>query len=184
MDHIDGLDHSYETLSKLVADLTQTSLAAPTPCSDWDARTLLNHVCGVGRMFTLVNAGRPAGPDAGDLVGDDPAAAVAAVARDNVASWRAPGALHGERTYPFGTFPAPAALLVNLTEVVVHAWDLARATDQLAVPDPDLARVLYEFWAAVPLDDARERGAFGAPIPVADSAPFAELLLAHLGRQP
>jgi uncharacterized protein (TIGR03086 family) len=182
MDQIEGLERSYETLSKLVADVTPTSLAAPTPCPDWNTRTLLNHVCGAGRMFTLVNAGQTAGPDAGDLIGDDPTAAVAAVARDNIASWRAPGGLDGERTYPFGTFPAPAALLINLTEVAVHAWDLARATDRPASIDPDLASVLYEFWAAVPLDDARKRGAFGAPIPIAGTAPFAERLLAHLGR--
>lgn len=59
-DHVGGLERSCETLSKLVADVTPTSLAAPTPCPDWDTRALLNHVAGAGRMFTLVNAGQAA----------------------------------------------------------------------------------------------------------------------------
>jgi uncharacterized protein (TIGR03083 family) len=93
-------------------------------------RALLNHVLGAGRMFTLANAGHQVGPDAGDLLGADPAAAIPHGATDNVEAWRRPGALDGDRTYPFGTFPAPAALLLNVTEVVMHGWDLANATGQ------------------------------------------------------
>jgi uncharacterized protein (TIGR03086 family) len=182
MNHIDNLDHSYERLGKLVASLDRSAMTAPTPCPDWDVRALLNHVLGAGRMFTLVNAGRKVGPDAGDLVSDDAIAAVATMRKDNVSSWNAPGGLDGDRTYPFGTFPAPAALLVNLTEVVVHAWDLARATDQDATIDPTMATTLWRFWSAVPLDEARASGAFGPVVATPEDAPAAQRLLGYLGR--
>lgn len=57
MDHTDSLEHAYEDLAKLVANVDANHLAAPTPCPEWDARALLNQVLGAGRMFTLANAG-------------------------------------------------------------------------------------------------------------------------------
>ncbi len=182
MDPVDQLDHAYVHLGKLVTELSPPALSAATPCPGWDVRALLNHVLGAARMFTLVNAGHAAGPDAGDLLGDNPVGAVTTIAADNVASWRNPGGLDGQRTYPFGTFPAAAALLVNLTEVVVHAWDLARATGQGWTIDATVASVLDGFWAAVPLDEARARGAFGPAVTTSSDAPAAARLLAYLGR--
>ena len=184
MNHADNLERSYDDLTKLVAGLVAGQLDAPTPCAGWDVRSVLNHVLGAGRMFTLVNAGQAVGPDAGDVVGDDPAAAIASVAAENVASWRRAGARDGDRTYPFGTFPAPAALLLNLTEVVVHSWDLAKATDQDATIDPQLAADLFAFWEPIPLDAHRASGAWGPPVAGPTSASMADRLLGHLGRQP
>lgn len=184
MDNTDSLERSYERLATLVGNLAPTQLTSPTPCPEWNVRALLNHVLGAGRMFTLVNAGHQVGPDGGDLLGADPAAAVAEGAKHNVEAWRRSGALDGERTYPFGTFPAPAALLLNLTEVVVHAWDLAKSTSQDPIIDPHAAAALYDFWEPIPLDPLRAAGAFGPPVHVGSTAPVAHRLLGHLGRTP
>lgn len=184
MDHVDSLELSYDWLAKLVANLTATELVAATPCPDWNVRAVLNHVVSAARMFTLVNAGEAAVLDTGDLLGEDPAASLAAVARDHVESWRRAGALDGDRSYFFGTFPAPAALLVNLTEVVVHGWDLATATDQDRAIDPQVARALNDFWQPIPLDPHRASGAFGPQIPIDTTAPATDRLLGYLGRQP
>lgn len=184
MDHTDLLERAYARLDSLAAELTPMQLAAATPCPEWDVRALLNHVLGAGRMFTLVNAGHHVGPDAGDLVGADPSSAIAEEAKNNVDAWRQPGALDGDRTYPFGTFPAPAALLLNITEVVVHTWDLAKATDQDPTIDPDVATVVYDFWEPIPLDPMRASGAFGPPIQVEATASRSHRLLGYLGREP
>ena len=77
-------------------------------------------------MFTLVNQGHAADEDAGDVIGDDAGLAVTAAAKENLVSWRQPGALDGDRSYFFGTFPASGAAMLNLGEVVVHNWDVAR----------------------------------------------------------
>jgi uncharacterized protein (TIGR03086 family) len=184
MDHTDLLERAYTRMASLAAELSPGQLDASTPCPEWDVRALLNHVLGAGRMFTLVNAGHPAGPEAGDLLGADPVSAVNDEAKKNVDAWRQPGALDGDRTYPFGTFPAPAALLLNLTEVVVHTWDLAKATDQDSTIDPGIAAAVYKFWEPIPLDPMRASGAFGPSIQVEIAASPADRLLGYLGREP
>ena len=184
MDHTDLLERAYARLESLAAALTPMQLDAATPCPEWDVRALLNHVLGAGRMFTLVNAGQHVGPDAGDLIGADPSSAIAKEAKNNVDAWRQPGALDGDRTYPFGTFPAPAALLLNITEVVVHNWDLAKATGQDPTIDPDVATVVHDFWEPIPIDPMRASGAFGPPIQVEATASRSHRLLGYLGREP
>ena len=81
---------------------------------------MLNHLVGALWMFTLVNQGQAAGEDAGDVVGEGAAGAVATATKANLATWTRPGAFDGERSYSFGTFPARAAALINLEEAVVH----------------------------------------------------------------
>src|SRR4051812_39172516 len=117
-----ALEGAYDRAATLVDGLSPGQLEALTPCAGWDVRATLNHTLGAARMFTLANEGRSAGEDAGELVGDDPRAALAEVAAANLASWRRPGSFDGERSFPFGTFPASAAALMNLSEVIVHTW--------------------------------------------------------------
>jgi len=159
-------------------------LDRPTPCEKWDVRAVLNHLVGITWMFTLANQGELAGEGEGDLIGDDPSAALAAASEANLASWRAGGAFDGDRTYPFGTFPAPAAALVNLEEVVVHTWDLARATGQDPAVDPAIAQLVFDFCRSIPLDDFRAHGAFGPEVTVPATAPVTSRLVALLGRAP
>jgi uncharacterized protein (TIGR03086 family) len=184
MDGITALDRSYAQAAKLVANLGSDQLSAGTPCAGWDVATLLNHTFGAGWMFTLVNQGQSVGGDAGDVIGGDPAGALEKLATANLASWRQPGALEGDRTYPFGTFPAGAGLMINLGEVVLHGWDLAKATGQDSTIDPELAAVVYGFYRELSLDEYRAHGAFGPDIYVPETAPTADRLLGYLGRQP
>lgn len=93
-----------------------------------------------------------AGEDAGDVIGDDPMHALAVTSAANLASWRQPGALDGDRTYPWGTFPARAGLVINVGEVALHAWDLAKPTGQSADIDADVAQVIYDFYRRIPMD--------------------------------
>jgi uncharacterized protein (TIGR03086 family) len=182
MDGVIALERAYGQLQKLVAPLGSADLVAPTPCADWDVRAMLNHTLGTAWMFVLVNQGRSAGEDAGDVVGDDPLVAVNATADANLASWREPGALDGDRAYPFGTFPAPAGLMINLGEIVLHAWDLAKATGQDASLDPEVAHAVEDFYRHVPVEVLRGHGVFGAEISVPDDAPAQDRLLAFFGR--
>ena len=183
-DPINALERSYDQLAKVVANLSPDQLALPTACPDWDVRALLNHTLGGGLMYALVNDGQVAGEDQGDVASDDPVGAVARTAEVNLASWRAAGALEGERTYPWGTFPAGAGLLINLGEIAVHAWDLAQATGKRATIDEDTAWLVYDLYANVPMDDLRANGVYGPEIPVPDTAPIADRLLGLLSRQP
>ena len=147
-------------------------------------RALLDHILGGAVMYVAANDGLLVGEDGGAIVGEDPSLAVAEVAAANLASWRQPGALEGERTYPFGTFPAPAGLVSNIGEVALHAWDVAKATGQEAHLDPDVAALVLDLYTHVPMDDLRAHGVYGPEIAVPDSAPVSDRLLGFLSRQP
>jgi uncharacterized protein (TIGR03086 family) len=184
MDAVEALERSHRHLAATVGNISAEALSTSSACEEWDLRTLLNHNLGAGWMFTLANRGESVPEDGGDLVGDDHVAACAAVAEANLASWRAQGALEGERAFPFGTFPAPMALLINVGEVAVHAWDLAKATGQDATIDPEVAELLLGFYGSIPLEEFRAHGAFGPEVEVEPTAPAADRLLGLLGFQP
>jgi uncharacterized protein (TIGR03086 family) len=184
VDLTSALDTSYSQTAGLVAHLGDDDLAAPSPCAGWDVRALLNHLLGATWMFTLVNQGQAAGEDAGDVIGADPLLAVTTAAKENVASWGRPGSFDGERSYPFGTFPAQGAAMFNLGEVVVHNWDLARSTRQDLTIDPGLVAMVDGFCRSIPLDEFRAHGAFGPEVESAESASPTDRLMALLGRRP
>src|SRR5664280_385370 len=169
MDVISALEQSYDQTAKLVAGLTPAELDAPSPCAGWDVRATLNHMLGATWMFTLVNQA---------------SLAVTAAAKENLASWRQPGAFEGDRTYFFGTFPATGAAMLNLGEVVVHNWDVAKATGQELVIDPAVGQMIYDWGVSIPLDDFRDHGAFGPEVAVPASASIVDRLVGLLGRQP
>jgi len=178
-----ALDDSYVHATKVIAGIDTRQLALPSPCAQWDVRATLEHLIGATWMFTLVNQGQAVGEDARGTGDDDPVVALTDAAAADVASWRAPGAFDGDRTYPFGTFPADAGAMMNLSEVIVHTWDIATALGADATIDPAIAEMLYQFYRPMSLDPYRAHGAFGAEVVVDMGAPPAERLLALLGRR-
>ena len=146
-------------------------------------RGLLNHVLGGAVMYAAANDGTTTGEDQGDLVRDDPVGALARIAAASLASWREPGALDGDRTYPWGTFPATAGIISNLGEVALHTWDAGEALGQPAQIDPGVARLVYDFYRQVPMEHLRANGVYGPEIQVPVAAPLQDRLLALLGRQ-
>jgi len=181
---VTALERSYEELESVVVGLSEIDLALPTNCPEWDVRGLLNHVLGGALMYIGVNRGERLGEDAGDVVGDNPSAAVARIAAANFASWRSPGALDGERVYPWATVPAPWGLIINVGEVALHAWDIAKATGRPADIDPDVAQVVFDFYRHVPMDGMRAGGVYGRELEAAESASIQDRLLCFLSRQP
>jgi uncharacterized protein (TIGR03086 family) len=181
---ITALERAYDDLARVVAGLDGPDLERATDCGGWDVRALLDHTLGTAVMFTLVNAGLAAGEDAGDVVADDPAGALARTSVDNLASWRRDGAQDGERTYPWGTYPAGVALRINVSEIAIHSWDLARATGQEARLDAGVAQIVYDLYRQIPMDGLRAKGVFGAEIAARGSATVQERLLGLLGRKP
>jgi uncharacterized protein (TIGR03086 family) len=184
MNAIEALGRGYEHLITTATNIAADELAKPSNCDQWDLRALLNHIVGGGWMFTFANQGKAVGEDAGEMVGDDHIRACVELATANVASWRGPDALKGERAFPFGTFPAPMTLLINVGEITVHAWDLANSTGQEATIDPDAAELLLDFYLSIPLDEFRAHGAFGPEVENDPAAPAADRMLGLLGFQP
>src|SRR6266496_368210 len=102
-------------------------ISAPTPCTDWTVRQLVNHLIGMNRVFAALLADQPPPPrPSADHVEDDPAGAY----RDSAAALRAafgrPGVL--ERTYhgPLGTATGAERLQIRHYDLLAHGWDLAQ----------------------------------------------------------
>jgi uncharacterized protein (TIGR03086 family) len=96
-----------------------------------------------------------------------------------VEAWREPAAWQGEATVGGLTLPAATTAAVVTDELVVHGWDLARATGQPYEPDPVLVQAALGF--AEQFADM-EGGPFGPSVATPADAPAFDRLLAHAGR--
>ena len=68
-------------------------------------------------------------------------------------------------------------------ELVIHGWDLARATGQEYAPDEGALRMAHGFLAAAE-DKERGEGIFGPVVPVREDAPLLDRALGLSGRDP
>jgi uncharacterized protein (TIGR03086 family) len=187
MDMLEMYERALERTGKTVAGTSRDQFSDPTPCSDWDVETLLNHIIGGCLTFAAGAEGRRV--DAmGEprLTGQDHVTAYENAARAALAGFRTPGALERDFTLPWGDSPGSAALGLALADAAVHGWDLARATGQDATIDDDIAEALYAMTTQMmePTGRFPRMTAFKEPIEVGDDATPAEKLLAYLGREP
>jgi uncharacterized protein (TIGR03086 family) len=173
--------------ARVVAGATTGPLDGPTPCTDWDLRALLNHTI----LWTAYSAERRARdeklpddlPDTDFTAQPDYAQAYAAQIDRAVAAWSEPGAWTRELAM-MGT-PTPSAdvgaLLV--AEMVLHGWDIARATGQdFHCDGPVLAAAAQTVAANAEL--FRQYQGFAEPVELAPDAPEFDRLLASSGRDP
>ncbi|MFC9295408.1 TIGR03086 family metal-binding protein [Streptomyces sp. NPDC057011] len=160
---------------------------APTPCTEWTVRDLVNHVTGEQLWIPpLVADGRTVEEmgDAfsGDVLGEDPVAAWDKASAAAHAAFAAPAAL--ERTVRLSYGPAlGSAYCSELTaDCIVHTWDLSRgigADDRL--PD-DL--VEFSIKEVMPYADGlAASGMYAEPLEVPAGANAQTRLLALLGRR-
>jgi uncharacterized protein (TIGR03086 family) len=153
----------------------------PSPCPDWTARDVVGHVVSTQGMFLgFVNRELGAIPS----VDDDPLAAWKAASTVVQADLEDPerAAAEFEGFTGKSTFEAAVNRFLCF-DLVVHAWDLARAAglDHRMEPE-DIARVRRQ---AEEFGDAmRGPQAFGPEVEAPESAGDQEKLLAFLGRTP
>lgn len=175
---------AFETLISRVPDDQWT---AQSPCKDWDARGVVGHV--VARLREML---KPLGraPSPAPSVEDDPLGAFR-VARADVEAVLDDPVLAKSRTQsPLGTLPAEEMIdRVASQDIVIHGWDLAKATGQSASINLVDVRAIFPRAASMPRElrepDVFGPGvAFGPPVKVPEGAPAQDRLLAMLGRDP
>ncbi len=158
----------------------------PTPCADWNVRTLLNHVVAEDRWVAPLLAGRTidsVGDElAGDLLGADPVAAWQAARTEAVAAARA-AADEQPVALSFGTVPAAEYLWQLAADHLIHGWDLASAAGAASPADADLIDAVAR-WFGDREEAYRAAGVVGPRTPVAKGASAYSRLLAAFGRSP
>ncbi|MEV7179434.1 TIGR03086 family metal-binding protein [Kitasatospora sp. NPDC093679] len=162
-------------------------LDGPTPCTDFDTRALVNHwvlYTSHGLEHRALRTPLPEDLVARDFTTDAAWAAAYAAQLDRaVGAWADPAVWEGE--VDLGGTPVPAETIAKMLikEMVLHGWDVARATGtEVEVPD-DLAELVL----TVVEENAelyRQFGGFADPVPLPADAPLFHRALAASGRDP
>jgi uncharacterized protein (TIGR03086 family) len=174
--------------TEIVCNVKPAQLANPTPCADFDVRALLNHLLFWGP--SLAGAARkelvppPAADESEVDLTENWATALETHAERLTAAWGEPDAWAGV-TRMGGPMELPAELVGGMVvgELVVHGWDLARATGQRPEWDEDLA-VYVHGEVARSAELGREMGSYGREVTAAADASTMDKLLALSGRDP
>lgn len=173
--------------ARVVGNVPDGQLTAPTPCRDWDLRTLLNHLI----LWTSYSAERRAH---GESVSED------LMSRDFTAdpgfranyaeqigravkAWEDPAAWQGERSVMGAATPAADVGAMLVMETALHGWDVARATGQQYQAGEALATALLRTVDAQ-AELFRTYQGFADAVDIPDDAPTLDRALAASGRDP
>ena len=182
-------DPAVRQLKAVLGGVTDEQLSGVTPCPDWTVGALLDHLGGLAVAFT--DAARKASDPADTSPPPAPSAdALDPRWRDTVPArlealseaWRDPAAWDGMTQAGGVTLPAAVMGVFALNELVVHGWDLARATGQPFEADP---RGLEAVTAL--LAQAAGEGApriFGPVVRVGEDASALDRVVGLSGRDP
>lgn len=180
-------ERAVEATRPVVHGTRPDQLGSTTPCPRWDVRKLLNHLIGGAALIAAADAGETVDySNPPDFTSEDHAGEFDRNTKAAIEIFRAPGAM--ERTFelPWGQTPGNAALGLLLSDMVVHGWDLARATGQEFRVDDDIAEAIYGMTTSMmePRGGFPRGDNFAPPVDVADDAPAKDRMLAYLGRDP
>ena len=125
-------------LAALLPGVPDSALDAPTPCADTTVAALLDHIMGLAEGLRASARKEPTEAPVASAEHLDPRWRELLPPRLDalVAAWREPGAGEGTTTAGGIELPAAEVAAVTLDELVIHGWDLARATGQPYEPDP------------------------------------------------
>lgn len=176
------------TFEQKVAGVRPDQWGNQSPCEKWTARDVVDHIVGM-HAYMLMPVGRTVELPAEPLAAFRAArAAVEAVLDD-------PALAAQECQTPTGKMTVEEHIdQVVSDDLVLHGWDLARATGQDETMEPVDVERLWASTSAIPAEvlekyrtpDAFGPGieVFGPEITVAENAPLQDRLLGLIGRRP
>lgn len=180
-------------MTRLVNGVRDDQLGDPTPCTRYALGDLLQHVRGLAEAFTVAGLKeQPAGgskpPPQGDasLLHNNWRGETADWLGRLAETWSDPAAWEGTAWIAGFEAPASAVGITAANELVVHGWDVARASaQQLVLDDTALApsREFVEMMSGPGSEEARG-DAFGPALPVPVGASALDEVVAGNGRDP
>ncbi|WP_328919083.1 TIGR03086 family metal-binding protein [Streptomyces jietaisiensis] len=177
-------------LARLAEGIGDAQLDGPTPCPAYTVSGMLAH------LLTLSLAFRDAGRKRLGPMTDgapDPAAAalppgwraeLPKALEELAAVWREPAAWGGMTRAGGLDLPGAVAGAVVADELVVHGWDLARATGQEYAPDEAALRLAHGLLEGAAAETGEGRGMFGPVVAVPEGAPLLDRTVGLSGRTP
>ncbi|PXX64970.1 uncharacterized protein (TIGR03086 family) [Nocardia tenerifensis] len=173
-------------LGAVVVRVTDDQLAGESPCADTTVRDLLAHVVDLTEAFRQAATKEAVGGSVAPSVGPERAlpedwrTRIPAQLKALVEAWREPEAWDGVTEAGGVSEHAPVMARIALNELVVHGWDLAKATDgPFHATAADLA-ILLDLLRENPPEGTP--GLFGPVLPVPAEASALDRVLALTGR--
>lgn len=186
------LEPATRRMADLISALPDEGLERPTPCPAYTLGDLVDHVGGLTLAFTAAatktfgdaSAQRPSG-DASRL-GDDWRTRIPRDLAALAEAWRDPAAWSGMTQAGGLELPGEVAGLVALDELVVHGWDVARASGQPYDCDRRSLEAVHGFVAQFSGSgqEAAREGLFGPVVEVPEDAPLLDRVIGLTGRDP
>ncbi|NVN51343.1 TIGR03086 family metal-binding protein [Mycolicibacterium hippocampi] len=172
---------------EVLAHVRDDQLDAATPCTDMTLRELVAHIGALSVAFAAA-ARKELGP-----LTDTPPEEVVGLEQDwrrsypehlaaLAQSWTRPDAWTGMTRAGGVDLPGDVAGSVALAEVVIHGWDVARATGQPYDVDAATAQACLTHLAQ--FDTSGTEGLFGPAVAVPDDAPVIDRIVGLSGRDP
>ena len=144
MEVLHQLDLLGPPLEGVAAGIRPDQLDRPTPCAQFTVGGVLEHMVGGATVFAAAFRGdAPPAPTAPDL--GDPLEAFGPAMRELMAAIRSPGALERSVATPTGDSSGADFAQFVVLDGLVHGYDLASATDQAYMPDPELVALVTAF---------------------------------------
>lgn len=164
------------------AAIAPEEMQLPTPCAEWDLRTLVGHLSeSMADLETTIRTGRldrdtehPPVPEDLTEVLQDRAAELLCTCYEGCG----PG-----RFVLVGGLPLSAGIVActGTVEIAVHGWDVSVARGRARPIPPGLATRMLSL---SPLLVAVREGLFAEPVEVSDKASPCDRLVGYLGRVP
>ena len=172
---------------RIIEQVSHDQWHAPTPCTEWDARQVANHIIGenlwAGELFQGKTVAEVGTALDGDLTGDDPAAAYRRSVEVARKALEAPGAMEATCHLSFGDYSGADYASQLFMDTLIHGWDIATGTDLEIRMDAELVAHCLPI-AEVLTRQFRAAGVFGEDLPVPADADQQTKLLALVGRRP
>jgi uncharacterized protein (TIGR03086 family) len=159
----------------------------PSPCSEWSARDVSGHAMGVvsnvaarAGVGTLLDVFK----DVGAIAGPDPYATWFDIRNRTIDALDRPSALQTRFRSSLGEVVLDDYILQMTLDIVVHSWDVARATGGDERLDPQLVAVSYARLQNLDPAMARAPGRYAEAVTVDGEADLQTELLTFAGRTP
>jgi uncharacterized protein (TIGR03086 family) len=165
---------------QIIANVRPEQWTAPTPCTEWNVRQIVEHLIAGNERTADALVGPAARPTA---IGDGLAAAFAASCDRLQWAYAAPEAMDQTLELPFGQMPAEFMARIRAGDMLVHAWDIARATGQPTDYAPELNETMLAMSRQMIAAVGRREGTFGPEREAPAGASAADRYAAFLGRE-
>lgn len=172
--------------ARVARGITPGQLAGPTPCTEFDTRTLVNHwvlYTSHGLQHRARRTDLPAELQKRDFAAEpDWADQYAAELDAAIAAWSDPSVWVGEVDFGGGmSVPIADVFLMNLAELALHGWDVAKATGQEYRASAETGAAVLAF-AEANAEMYRGFDGFAEPVQVSAHASAFDRALALTGR--